>query len=67
MKIKRWLLSFVTIFIIAFLVATGVNFLWNLLFHGLSQVDWNVAFSTAFTLGVVITWTQEKGSRPKDS
>ncbi len=67
MKIKRWLLSFVTIFTIAFLVASGVNFLWNLLFHELRAVDWNVAFSTAFTLGVVITWIQEKGSRSKDS
>ena len=62
MKLKRAMKSFTMIFSIAFLVCTGVNFLWNLLFHGMSSVDWNVSFSTAFTLGVILTWTQERGN-----
>ena len=67
MKIKRLLISFAVIFAIAFLVCSGVNFLWNLVFHGLKSVDWAVSFSTAFTLGVIIPWIQEKRALSKDS
>jgi hypothetical protein len=61
MKIKRLLFSFVVIFAITFFVSAAVNFLWNLIFHGMSSVVWETSFRFAIILGIILTWIQEKG------
>ena len=44
----------VAVFLITFIDAALVTFLWNLLRHDLSAVDWDTAFVLAITFGIVL-------------
>jgi len=61
MKIKRLLFSFIVVFAITFIVTSAVNFLWNLIFHGMSSVAWEMSFRFAIILGIILPWIQERG------
>jgi fructose-specific phosphotransferase system IIC component len=54
MNIRTLLLNMVAVFLITFIIAALVTFLWNLLRHDLSAVDWDTAFVLAITLGIVL-------------
>ena len=60
MKIKKILLNFVIFFALTFAVSTIVNFLWNLIFHGMATVSWETSFRLGIILGVLFAWMQEK-------
>ena len=53
MKVGQIIFEFIVIFVIAFLVSSGVSFLWNFLFHGVSQVDWETSSRMGIILGVI--------------
>jgi hypothetical protein len=65
MKAKRILVNFLLFFSLTFAVSAIVNFLWNLVFHGMTSVSWEISFRFAIILGILFTWTQEKGSKKK--
>ena len=44
----------VVIFLVTFVVAALVTYIWNLLRHDLNAVDWDTAFVLAITLGIAI-------------
>ena len=53
MKIKRFLIQFVTIFALAFVINTIVVYLWNLIAHGEGAFDWGLSFTLAIVLAIV--------------
>jgi hypothetical protein len=47
MNIRTLLLNMVGIFLVTFIIAALVTYLWNLLRHDLNAVDWDTAFVLA--------------------
>ena len=60
MKIKKLFFNFILFFMITFAVSTIVNFLWNLIFHGMTAVSWETSFRLGIILGIVLSWMQVK-------
>ncbi len=60
MKIKKIFFNFVIFFVITFMVSTIVNFLWNLIFHGIATVSWETSFRFGIILGILFAWMQER-------
>jgi hypothetical protein len=54
---------FITIFAITFVVAALVNLLWNLIADGNAMVEWNVPFTFAIILAIVLTAMRRHESR----
>jgi len=48
------LVSFIKVFLIAFLVAIVITYLWNLIVNHTGLIDWTTAFRLAVILGVII-------------
>jgi fructose-specific phosphotransferase system IIC component len=48
------LLNIVVIFLVTFVVAAIVTYIWNLLRHDLNAVDWDTAFVLAITFGIAL-------------
>ena len=65
MNIKKLLISFVTIFAVTLVVAAIVTYLWNLIRHGQSAVDWETSFRLAIILGIVVPVIRAMRSRKK--
>lgn len=55
MRIRTLLLNMVVIFLVTFVVATLVTYIWNILRHDLNAVDWDTAFVLAITFGIALT------------
>ncbi|MDH4218166.1 MAG: hypothetical protein OEY18_11420 [Candidatus Aminicenantes bacterium] len=60
MKIKKILFNFLIFFALTFVVSTIVNFLWNLIFHGMATVSWETSFRFGIILGILFAWMQER-------
>ncbi len=58
MKIKGLVVEFVTVFVIALVTTAIVTFLWNVIGHGESSVDWETSFRSAILFGVILTWVK---------
>ncbi len=65
MKIKRFLIQFVTIFALSFVTNTIVVYLWNLLRHGEGAFDWGLSLTFAIVLGIVLPIVMAKMSKEK--
>lgn len=65
MKIKNLLIGFVTTFAVALVVAAIVTYLWNLIVHGQSAVDWETSFRLAIILGIALPVTRAMTSKRK--
>ena len=65
MKIKNLLIGFVTIFAVTLLVAAIVTYLWNMIRHGQSAVDWETSFRLAIILGIALPVARAITSRKK--
>jgi len=59
-KIKKTLFNFLIFFALTFVVSTIVNFLWNLIFHGMATVSWETSFRFGIILGILFAWMQER-------
>lgn len=57
---KKVLITFLTVFVLAFVSALVVGFLYNLLVHGTSVLDWENAFRLGIILGVVFAWLDNR-------
>ena len=53
MKFGQRITEFLSIFVVAFIVSSGVSFLWNIIFHGASQVDWETSSRMGIILGFI--------------
>ncbi len=53
---KTLFIKFVYVFAIVLVTVALVTFLWNLIGHGTSSVDWETAFRFASLFGLLLTW-----------
>jgi hypothetical protein len=60
MSIKKLFLDFAITFLIALATSALVTFLWNLIGHEKSSVNWQAAFSIAITVSAIITWVKRR-------
>lgn len=58
MKARKLFIGVATIFAVSFVVCVIVTYLWNLIVHGQSTVDWGLSFRLAIVLGVVLPATR---------
>jgi hypothetical protein len=58
MNIKKYVTGFAQTFAIVFVVSAIVSFLYSLVVHGESLVDWGSTFRLAIVLGIVLPWLQ---------
>jgi membrane associated rhomboid family serine protease len=65
MNIKTLLVEFKTIFTVTFITVALVTFLWNLIGHGQSAVDWETSFRFATIFGVILTWVKSRETKEK--
>jgi hypothetical protein len=65
MNIKKLVVEFVTVFAVALVTTAIVTFLWNIIGHGETTIDWETAFRTAIVLGIVLTWLESRESKEK--
>jgi hypothetical protein len=65
MDINELAIEFITVFVVVLVVAALVMFLWNLVGHGTTAVDWEAAFRLAFTLGIILTWIRARQTRKR--
>lgn len=65
MNIKSLLVEFKAAFTVAFVTAALVSFLWNLIGHGQSIVEWETSFRLAAIFGIVLTWIKVRETKEK--
>ena len=66
MKIWRFLRDFAIIFGIVFPVTLAVSYLYNLIAHGTTVLDWEVAFRFAIIFGIIFPFLEVTGKKRKD-
>jgi hypothetical protein len=65
MNIKKLVVEFVTVFSVALVITAIVTFLWNIIGHGASVIDWETSFRFAVIFGVILTWAKSRESNEK--
>ena len=65
MNIKKLVVEFVTVFAVALVTVALVTFLWNLIGHGESTIDWETSFRLAIILGIILTWANLRETKEK--
>ena len=65
MNIKKLVVEFEAMFAVALLTVALVTFLWNLIGHGKSIVDWETSFSFAIMFGIILTWVKSREIKEK--
>ena len=65
MNIKRLAVEFVTVFAVALVTTALVTFLWNVIGHGESAIDWETSFRFAIVFGIVLAWAKSRESKEK--
>jgi hypothetical protein len=65
MNIKDLLVEFSTVFAVTLAITALVTFLWNLIGHGASAIDWETSFRFAVIFGIILTWAKSRETREK--
>jgi len=65
MNIKKLVVEFALVFVVAFVITTIVTFLWNMIGHGASAVDWETSFRLAIIFGIILTWAKSRETKDK--
>ena len=65
MTTKKLVVEFVTVFIVALVTVALVMFLWNLIGHGESVIDWETSFRFATIFGIILTWVKSREIKEK--
>ena len=65
MNIKKLVVEFGTVFAVALVTVALVTFLWNLIWHGESTIDWETAFRFAIIFGIILTWVKSRETKEK--
>jgi hypothetical protein len=58
MKIKNLVVEFGAVFTVTLVTVALVTFLWNLIGHGKSSIDWETSFRFAIIFGIILTWVK---------
>ncbi len=66
MNIKKLVVEFGTIFSVTLVTVALVTFLWNLIGHGQSAVDWETSFRFAIIFGVILTWVKSRETQNRN-
>ena len=71
MKIKKFLIHFVTTFAVVFVVNAIVVYLWNLIRYGEGAFNWQLTFTLAIIVGIILPlldiWRSRKESQREAS
>lgn len=65
MNIKKLVVEFFTVFTVALVITAIVTFLWNIIGHGASIIDWETSFRFAIIFGIILTWAKLRESKGK--
>jgi hypothetical protein len=65
MNFKKLVVEFVTIYAVVLVTTALVTFLWNLIGHGESAVDWETSFRFATIFGIILTWVKSRETKEK--
>ena len=65
MNSKKLVVEFGTVFVVALVTVALVTFLWNLIGHGESTIDWETSFRFAIMFGIILTWTKSRETKEK--
>jgi hypothetical protein len=65
MNIKKLVVEFGTVFAIALVTTAVVTFLWNIIAHGTSTIDWETSFRFAIIFGIILTWARLREIKEK--
>jgi hypothetical protein len=65
MDIKKLVVEFVTVFAVALVTTVIVTFLWDIIDHGASVVDWETSFRFAIIFGIILTWVKSRKIKEK--
>ena len=65
MNVKKALVDFVTVFAVTLIVCIIVSFLWNLIAHGASTIDWESSVRFAILFGIIVPWIEIRRSKEK--
>jgi hypothetical protein len=65
MNIKKLFIEFGTVFAVTLIATALVTFLWNLIGHGQSVVDWEISFRFATIFGIILTWAKSRETKEK--
>ncbi len=65
MNIKKLVVEFGTVFSVTLVTVALVTFLWNLIGHGESAIDWETSFRFATIFGVILTWVKSRETKEK--
>jgi len=65
MNIKKLVVEFGTVFAVALVTVAIVTFLWNIIGHGASAIDWETSFRFAVIFGIILTWAKSRETREK--
>jgi hypothetical protein len=65
MNIRKLAVEFVTVFAVALVTVALVTFLWNIIGHGASAVDWETSFRFAIIFGIILTWNKSREIKEK--
>ena len=65
MNIKKLVVKFVAVFAVALVTTAIVTFLWNIIGHGESTIDWETSFRSAIIFGIILTWAKSPEIKEK--
>ena len=65
MNIKKLVVEFVTVFAVVLVITAIVTFLWNIIGHGESTIDWETSFLFNIILGFILTWVKSRETKEK--
>ena len=65
MNIKKLVVEFGTAFAVTLVTVALVTFLWNLIGHGESTVEWETSFRFAIMFGIILTWVKSRETKEK--
>lgn len=65
MNIKKLVVEFGTVFAVALSTTAIVTFLWNIIGHGASAIDWGTSFRFAIIFSIVLTWVKSRETKEK--
>jgi hypothetical protein len=65
MILKKLVVEFLTVFAAALVTVVMVTFLWNIIGHGESAVDWETSFRFAIMFGIILTWAKSREIKEK--
>jgi len=66
MNIKKLLVTFVGIFVLALVVTAITTYLYSLIAHGAGVIDLETSFRFAIIFGIIFTWMEVRERKKKE-